>query len=94
MCAKGATMSANDATMCEIRGYDRQGRDYDRQRLEHERQGRNLMRQGFAETAVEWENGGPGEMYGFPTTVTRRLPGGVPEVCIFAEGVRYRASQS
>ena len=41
---------------------------------------------------------GLGEMYGrlphgYPT-VTPRVPEGVPAVCIFAEGVLYRASQS
>ena len=35
------------------------------------------MRQGFAKTAVKWENRGPGEMYGYPT-VTPQLPGGYP----------------
>ena len=42
------------------------------------------MRQGFAETAAKWENGGPGEIF-------VRFPDGVPGVCIFAEGVRHRA---
>ena len=58
----------------------RQVRDHDREGCGHERQGRDLMRQGFAETAAKWENGGPDEMYGYPTvthsysTVTRRGP--------------------
>ena len=48
-------------------------RDHERQGRGHERQGRDLMRQGFAETAAKWENGGPGEMYGYPG-VTRGGP--------------------
>ena len=37
--------------------------------------------------------GGPGKMYGYPI-VNPQLPDEVPAVCIFAEGVLYRASQS
>ena len=41
----------------------------------------------------ETKIGGPGETY-VKRTRNVRLPDGVPAICIFAEGVRYRAFQS